>query len=366
MVGVLFMKNKFDILKIFLMIILLIAIVWIGIYVFVQRQKLNELTNVIIDSNVEKSKMSGVYELGINLDNYDVNTGGIIKNYSEYQNIKTQYKIKDFENESMLQDNFNNNDYIYYILEIDNCKEVIDDYNIDVIDKKANLTFYVESKYGVCNEEAILYLIPVNKDSIDEVVNIDYEYIIDDNEMIISVEKPILYLYPEEKMKVKVQLKNSNNIISSYPKYGNGWEVVANSNGDLYDGDGKYYYALYWDEVNVTSVDFKEGFYVTKDNAISFLEEKLAIIGLNEREKNEFIMYWLPKLEKNEKNLVYFELTEEREKNNKLIVMPVPDSVLRVNIHIKKVDDETEIVEQELKSFKRIGFSVVEWGGTVH
>ena len=96
------------------------------------------------------------------------------------------------------------------------------------------------------------------------------------------------------------------------------------------------------------------------------MEEKLDIIGLNKREKNEFIMYWLPILEKNKKNLVYFELTEERESYNKLIINPKPDSLLRVVIHIKKVDQYVEIKEEKLKKFKRSGFSAVEWGGTTY
>ena len=34
------------------------------------------------------------------------------------------------------------------------------------------------------------------------------------------------------------------------------------------------------------------------------LEEKLAILGLTERESEEFIVYWLPKLEKNKYNYI--------------------------------------------------------------
>lgn len=110
----------------------------------------------------------------------------------------------------------------------------------------------------------------------------------------------------------------------------------------------------------------KEGFYVTKDSAIDFLEDKLSIIGLNDREKNEFIMYWLPILENNGKSLVYFELTSEREKSNKLIIEPKPDSLLRINMHIKKVSRKINIKEQNLVSFDRKGFVAVEWGGTMY
>ena len=178
--------------------------------------------------------------------------------------------------------------------------------------------------------------------------------------------KPILYLYPEKDMDVKVNIEHPEYLMTTYPKYNDGWNVHVLKDGSMYDINNKYYYALYWDEVQVHKVDFREGFYVTKDNAIEFLEDKLSIIGLNDKERNEFIMYWLPKLEDNGKSLVYFELTEEVEKYNKLDIKPVPDSMLRVIIHIKKVDKKVSIKEEKLETFNRIGFSAVEWGGTLY
>ena len=74
-------------------------------------------------------------------------------------------------------------------------------------------------------------------------------------------------------------------------------------------------------------------------------------------------MYWLPILESNEKNLVYFELTEERDNTNKIQISPKPDSLLRVAIHVKKVNEKVNINEQKLTKFNRIGFTAVEWGG---
>ena len=51
------------------------------------------------------------------------------------------------------------------------------------------------------------------------------------------------------------------------------------------------------------------------------------------------------------------------EKKNKLIINPKPDSLLRINIHIKKVNKKFSIKEQELPRFERKGFVAVEWGG---
>lgn len=175
--------------------------------------------------------------------------------------------------------------------------------------------------------------------------------------------KPVLYLYPKKKTKVEVTFLHSEFLTTTYPKFDKKWNVDVSPDGNMTDAKGRNYYGLYWEEVGNHRITFDTGFYVEGKDAIEFLEDKLDIIGFTEREANEFIMYWLPILEKNKKNLVYFELTEERDSYNKLVITPKPDSILRVAIHVKKVDSKVKIKKQQLKTFKRKGFSVVEWGG---
>ena len=181
-----------------------------------------------------------------------------------------------------------------------------------------------------------------------------------------GISKPILYLYPEKDTNMNITFEDPSVLETTYPKYNNGWDVFVKRDGSIYDKKGKYYYALYWDEQKIHTVDFNEGFYVTADKAIDFLEEKLSYIGLNDKERNEFIMYWLPILEKNKKSLVYFELTDERNSYSKVSMNPKPDSLLRIVIHIKKVNKKTQIKEEKLTTFDRKGFTAVEWGGTTY
>ena len=70
-------------------------------------------------------------------------------------------------------------------------------------------------------------------------------------------------------------------------------------------------------------------------------------------------------MEENGDNLVHFVFTKEREKENKLYIEPKPDSMLRLEIVIKKVNKKVNIKEQKLEHFDRVGFTVVEWGGTI-
>ena len=181
-----------------------------------------------------------------------------------------------------------------------------------------------------------------------------------------TILKPVLYLYPETEMNVEVTFAKPELLTTTYPKYIDSWSVKVLPNGDMYDQNGKYYYALYWEELSTNKFNFNEGFYVEKDNAIDFLEEKLSILGLNYKERNEFIMYWLAILEQNKKSLVYFETTESLQKENELIINPKPDSLLRIRMHVKKVNHKTEIKEQELPQFERKGFTAVEWGGIIY
>jgi hypothetical protein len=153
--------------------------------------------------------------------------------------------------------------------------------------------------------------------------------------------------------------------MTTYPKFSGSWNVTANPNGELTAADGSKYYALYWDEKNAKADNFNDGFYVTKTDASNFLTEKLTGLGLNWRERDEFIMYWLPKLENNGQSLVRFVLTDEAQAHNAINISPKPDSLLRIEIHIKKVDSDPKIPAEKLPSgFTRNGFTAVEWGGS--
>ena len=178
--------------------------------------------------------------------------------------------------------------------------------------------------------------------------------------------KPIIYLYPENNINVNVNLLNKDKIICSYPKYTTGWNVFAKPNGDLTDLDtGRNLYALYYESENVC--DFKvedDGFVVKSDEIAEFLEEKLSILGLTDREAEEFIVYWLPKLEANKYNYIRFATKEEINNNMPLDIEPNPSTIIRVLMTYKGLEEPIEVEEQNLEKTERNGFVVVEWGGT--
>lgn len=146
-------------------------------------------------------------------------------------------------------------------------------------------------------------------------------------------------------------------------EYDNGWKVKAYPDGTLLDQDtGKEYNYLFWEGASGTEYDLSRGFVVEGKDTAGFLEEKLAYLGLNEKERNEFIVYWLPRMEDNKYNLITFQ-GEEYTEHAKLKISPEPDSILRVFMVYKPLDKAIDIPEQELEPFEREGFTVVEWGG---
>ena len=175
-------------------------------------------------------------------------------------------------------------------------------------------------------------------------------------------EKPVIYLYPEQETKVKVQLDYDGTLVCTYPEYDDGWKVVAQPDGTLCDESGKTFSYLFWEGNGDATYDFSKGFVVKGSETAEFLEEKLAKIGLNAKEANEFIVYWLPRMQENKYNLITFQ-TEAYTDVAKLHITPEPDSILRVFMAYKEVEAPIKIEEPTIAPFERKGFTVVEWGG---
>ena len=175
-------------------------------------------------------------------------------------------------------------------------------------------------------------------------------------------EKPVIYLYPTEVTRVGVRLDYDGELTSTYPAYGDGWSVTAAPDGTLTDEAGQTYNYLYWEGASKNEYDFSQGFCVPGEDTAAFLEEALAKLGLTRREANEFIVYWLPRMEPNPYNLISFQ-SDAYTDHARLTVSPEPDSLLRVFMAWKPLDAPVAIQPQAFPAFERTGFSVVEWGG---
>ena len=191
--------------------------------------------------------------------------------------------------------------------------------------------------------------------SVDYIYGVEFNYL----------KKPIIYIYPEEKMDLSIKLVNKDIITHSYPKYENQWNINIDTNGNIYDYKTKRkYYALYWEGKENDKVSFNEGFIVKGTNTVKFLEEKLAILGLNEREINEFIVYWVPLMENNKYNIIRFKTNDEINDYMPIEISKKPDTLIRVYMDFKASNKKVNIKEQKLEKKIRKGFTIVEWGGS--
>lgn len=179
--------------------------------------------------------------------------------------------------------------------------------------------------------------------------------------------KPVIYLYPESRTEVDVRLELDGKLTVTYPDYdlAEGWIVTAEPDGTLTDKKGRQYSYLYWEGDISIKPDLSTGFCVKGEDTAKFLETALAELGLNDKEADDFITYWLPEMMGNKYNVITFQ-TKAYEDVASLNVSPKPDTVIRVNMLWYSSDRQVSIRPQDLTSVnpsERKGFTVVEWGG---
>ncbi len=175
--------------------------------------------------------------------------------------------------------------------------------------------------------------------------------------------KPVIYLYPEKETEVSVKLTLDGRLTCTYPDYGDGWTVIASPDGALTDKHGQTYNYLYWEGETYARWDMSRGFCVKGEDTAAFLEHALAELGLNRREANEFIVFWLPLMQNNPYNIISFQ-TDVYTESAKLSISPSPDTLIRVFMAYMPSNTYIEIEEQPLSAPERSGFTVIEWGGT--
>ena len=172
--------------------------------------------------------------------------------------------------------------------------------------------------------------------------------------------KPVIYLYPEEETDVSVTLAYDGTLTCTYPNYKTGWHVSAKPDGTLTDEDGQTYNYLYWEGTDSAEYDLSHGFCVAGSDTAAFLENALRDLGLTRKEANEFIVYWLPQMQENPYNLIAFQ-SDCYTQVAQLDISPAPDTLLRVFMAWKPLEEKVDIPAQTLTAPARDGFTAVEY-----
>lgn len=205
--------------------------------------------------------------------------------------------------------------------------------------------------------------------------------------------KPAIYLYPSQPTKVNITLDKTIVIQTNIPKYHNGWNVLAYPNGKIVDLQSQFtdcdklessrfgfeyakdacknnnYPYIFWEGEQITKLLPKknDGWVVAKSEINKFLNEKTDEIGFNKNEKSEFIRYWSYALNNKKSNyfFIYFIQNSEVDKYAPIYVKPQPDSTNRILMIVRPIEKPIKCKKQKLETFKRDGFTLVEWGGSI-
>lgn len=230
---------------------------------------------------------------------------------------------------------------------------------IPVIYGKHQLQFYCHNEY-IDYEE-------VYSGELKSDVQMHYYYSVNlrDANGMIMVDKPVIYCYPLEKTDISIKLKVNGNLTFSYPEYKDSWNFTADENGNI-ELNGQSYNYLFWESsyrMAASIEQTKNGFCVAREDILSFLEEKLTLIGFTSIEKADFITYWGPRMIQHKFATVRFMENEACNEFAELEISPKPDHVNRFYMFWCPSNSEIELIPQALTPINREGFTILEWGG---
>lgn len=178
--------------------------------------------------------------------------------------------------------------------------------------------------------------------------------------------KPVIYLYPPKPIFVTVTV--GADIVESIPPYRNGWNNVLAMPGGILKYNDSYYRELYYESSvkNVTPPD--NGMFIQRENLKQELSIQTQKLGLSSFESQEFVDYWLPKLQDLGKKYIFFSVLsgEEKTRTDNVTISPKPDVFIQFIAYFKGVDEifptkPFTVVSPPI----RTGFTAVEWGGTI-
>ncbi len=324
-----------------------------------------ELKDLLINKNVIRK--IDKYEMNLINNDFYMSTGNnVFKSYDEVDSFITEHSMpKTFFDNYITESDFDTSVFILLNPNHWNTQYTILDMYSDGEEIYIDVDMQEVQSFAAFNHAI---LIKINKEDYkDECLSVNYTGSVTTEYPVTSTyhpttDKPVIYLYPEKETKVDVKLDYNGELMYTYPKYNDGWSVTASPDGTLKDENGRGYSYLFWDGKDDIKWDMSKGFVVKGEDTVAFLQEKLEYMGLTPKEYNEFIVYWMTRMEKNKYNLISFQ-DDLYTDNAVLDITPKPDSMLRVFMAYKALDEYIEVPEQDLKTFERKGFTVVEWGG---
>lgn len=173
--------------------------------------------------------------------------------------------------------------------------------------------------------------------------------------------KPNIYIYPIEIIQLSVTLSFplGGRVITSIPEYGTGWNVTVDTNGLI---DGTYSY-LFYESTQPDIWQESYGWVIKTTELESFFIENLLDYGFKGQEINDFIDYWIPRLDEYPFYSICPQTKTLIKDAVKLDFSNQPDNLLRLFYVVKGHNIiQNELIEPTIDNFKREGYFATEWG----
>jgi hypothetical protein len=184
--------------------------------------------------------------------------------------------------------------------------------------------------------------------------------------------KPAIYLYPKQKLLINVKVYPKGFLTYTDPIYDSkdGWIVGASPEGTLtttYNLKPTTYPYLYYESKIKDEFIQKPqmGFVRKYEELPQFYSEILPKLGLNQKEANDFVEYWTKHLPASPYYFIGIVTKEQKDFIEPLEVIPPPDTSIRVSLFFESLDQPVQVLEPVIKTPKREGYTLVEWGGLV-
>ena len=239
-------------------------------------------------------------------------------------------------------------------LAFSNCSENATSYHWDFGDNtystEENPTHYYYSEDGAFIVELTAY--NDNNDSSKFVDTVLVNWV--------QVDKPNIYLYPDSTINVCVELEfpQGGEIIKSIPGYTGKWCVSIDSLGII---DEKYEY-LFYESIQPDVWQYETGWCIKKDRLKNFFETNMKNYHFSDKEINDFISYWIPRLTDSNYYRIYPQRNAQIDRVIRLNFSVQPDHVFRLFYGLVGTEEYIQLKEPEMDKINRNGFSVVEWG----
>lgn len=194
--------------------------------------------------------------------------------------------------------------------------------------------------------------------------------------------KPAVYLYPQQDTKVNVQVSIPHGqFLYTDPLYpSGGWNVLAHPDGSLQylgntlsDSKGKINYTngvfpyLYY-EARIQDKAVKkptEGFIKKYEDLPTFYTSLLPKLGLSAKETKEFTDYWTKSLPKSPYYFIGIIPQDNLQTNETIALTPKEDTRIRVRLYFEPLDKPKTVIQPDIQTPVRNGFTMVDWGGIV-